>query len=83
MNIVEPIKIENNEVKKAIQSGHSYIQVDSKKYLLMEMEEVNEYAAYIVKDPEEEKRLRAALDKENPILTDDEINGMLKSRNRK
>lgn len=77
VNIVEPIKIEDNEVKKAIQSGHPYIQVDAKKYLLMEVEEVNEYASYIVTDPDEEERLKAALDHTNPILTEDEINAML------
>ncbi|GEN82852.1 hypothetical protein SLU01_11640 [Sporosarcina luteola] len=74
---MEPIKIENDEVKKAIQSGRPYIQVDAKKYLLMEVEVVNEYAAYVVTDPVEEKRLRATLDRENPILTDEEINAML------
>ncbi|WP_252504452.1 hypothetical protein [Sporosarcina sp. Marseille-Q4943] len=74
---MEPIKIEDNEVKKAIQSGHPYIQVDAKRYLLMEVEEVNDYAAYVVTDPDEEERLRAALDKTNPILTEDEINKML------
>jgi len=72
---VEPIRIEDHEVKKAIQSGQPYIQVDAKTYLLMEVEEVNEYAPYIVTDLEEEKRLRAALDKTNPILSEDEING--------
>lgn len=46
MSKVEPIKIEDNEVKKAIQSGHPYIQVDAKKYLLMEVEEVNDYSSY-------------------------------------
>ena len=74
---MEPIKIEDNEVKKAIQSGHPYIQVDAKKYLLMELEEVNEYASYIVTDPEEENHLIAALDEKNPILTEDEIKKML------
>lgn len=74
---MEPIKIENDEVKRSIQSGRPYIQVYAKKYLLMEVEEVNEYAAYVVTDPEEEKCLRAALDRENPILTDEEITAML------
>ncbi|MFS0576798.1 hypothetical protein AB1K83_14260 [Sporosarcina sp. 179-K 3D1 HS] len=74
---MEPIKIEDHEVKKAIQSGHPYIQVDAKKYLLMEVEEVNDYASYIVTDQYEEQQLRAALDKTNPILTDKEINTIL------
>lgn len=77
VNIVEPIKIEDAEVRKAIHSGHPYIQVDTKKYLLMEVEEVDEYASYVVTDPEEEKLLRDALDKTNPILTEDEIKKML------
>ncbi|WOV86968.1 hypothetical protein QWT69_13980 [Sporosarcina oncorhynchi] len=74
---MEPIKIEDNEVKKAIQSGHPYIQVDAKKYLLMEVEEVNYYSSYVVTDPYEVERLRAALDEVNPILTEEEINKML------
>ena len=74
---MEPKKIEDNEVKKAIQSGNPYIQVDAKKYLLMEVEKVNDYASYRVTDPVEEEQLRTALDNSNPILTDDEINHML------
>lgn len=77
VSIVEPIKIEDSEVKKAIQSGHPYIQVDAKKYLLMEVEEVNDYAPYVVTDPVEEERLKAALDTVNPILSEEEIIKML------
>lgn len=68
---MEPIKVEDNDVKKAIQSGHPYIQVDARKYMLMEVQEVN--AGYIVTDPEEEKLLLAALREPNPTLTDEEV----------
>ena len=65
--------------KKAIQTGHSYIQVGKKKFLLMEVEGVGNDDCYEVTDPEEEKQLRAALNQDNPILSDEEINRMLKS----
>lgn len=38
---MEPIRIEQDDIKKAIQSGHSYIQVGNRKFLLMEVEDFN------------------------------------------
>jgi hypothetical protein len=78
--IMEPIRIEHEDIKKAIQSGHSYIQVGKRKFLLMEVEDVNNGECYEVTDPEEQKRLRSALNNEdNPVLSDKEIDRILKS----
>lgn len=74
---MEPIKIDNEDLKKVIQSGNSYIQIGKKKFLLFEVEEHNTNDCYIVTDPEEEKLLLAALNEDNPILSDEEIRKML------
>lgn len=76
---MEPIRIEQDDIKKAIQSGHSYIQIGNRKFLLMEVEDVSNDDCYEVTDPEEEKQLMAALNKNNPILTVEEITKMLES----
>lgn len=76
---MEPIRIDQDDVKKAIQSGHSYIQVGKRKYLLMEVEEVSHDDGYQVTDPDEEKQLLKALEGDNPILSADEIKRMLES----
>jgi hypothetical protein len=76
---MEPIRIDQDDVKKAIQSGHSYIQVGKRKYLLMEVEEVNKDDGYQVTDPEEETKLLEALEEDNPILSEEEIKKMLES----
>ncbi|OZU87627.1 hypothetical protein CIL03_16190 [Virgibacillus indicus] len=75
---MKPIKVEQENLKEAIKNGQSYIQVDDKKYLLLEVDEINQNENYVVSDPVEEKKLLDALNKHNPILTEDEINKMLK-----
>jgi hypothetical protein len=77
--LMEPIRIEHDDIKKAIQSGHSYIQVCKRKFLLMEVEDVGNENCYEVTDPEEEKYLMAAINENNLILTEDEIKKMLES----
>ena len=72
---MEPIKIEDRAIKKAIELGQQYIQVDTRKFLLMEVQDTE--GGYLVTDAEEEKLLRTALEKPNPTLTKDEINKML------
>ncbi|HEO8418458.1 hypothetical protein [Niallia sp. FSL W8-0635] len=47
--------------------------------MLMEVEDVGNDDCYEVTDSEEEKQLRVALNQDNPILSDEEINRMLKS----
>ncbi|MBN8193415.1 hypothetical protein JI667_14790 [Bacillus sp. NTK074B] len=74
---MEPIRIDQDDVKKAIQSGHSYIQVGKRKYLLMEVEEVSKDDRYQVTDPDEERQLLKALEEDNPILSKEEIKEML------
>jgi hypothetical protein len=74
---MEPIRIDQYDVKKAIQSGHSYIQVGKRKYFLMEVEEVSTDDGYQVTDPDEEKQLLKALEEDNPILSEEEIKEML------
>ncbi|MGM0828999.1 MAG: hypothetical protein ACQEU4_12295 [Bacillota bacterium] len=54
---MEPIRIDQDDLKRAIQSGLSYIQVGKRKYLLMEVEEVSHDDGYQVTDPDEEKQL--------------------------
>lgn len=76
---MEPIRIEQDDIKKAIQSGHLYIQVGKRKFLLLEVEEVNNDDCYEVTDPDEEKRLIAALNENNPILSEEEIKKMLEN----
>ena len=74
---MKPIKVESEEIKKAICSGDVYIQVDNRKFLLFEADQVKEPDGYEVNDPDEEKQLLNALRDENPILDDDEINRLL------
>ena len=76
---MEPIRIDQDDVKKAIQSGHSYIQVGKRKYLLMEVEEVSKDDHYQVTDSDEERQLLKALEEDNPILSEEEIKKMLES----
>ncbi|WP_428909799.1 hypothetical protein [Niallia sp. Krafla_26] len=76
---MEPIRIEHEDIKKAIQSGHSYIQVGKRKFLLLEVEEVSNSDCYEVTDPEEEKQLMAALNENNPILSEEEIKMILEN----
>ncbi len=76
---MDPIRIEDDEIKKAIQSGHSYIQVGKRRFLLLEVEEVTNDDCYEVTDPEEEKQLMAALNKNNPILSEQEIKEILEN----
>lgn len=74
---MKPIKVDNIDLKKIIQSGNSYIQVGHQKFLLMEVENAKEADCYEVTDPEEEKQLLKALNEQNPILSEDEINRIL------
>ncbi|MFU8690784.1 hypothetical protein ACNA6I_13215 [Rossellomorea sp. FS2] len=74
---LEPIRIDQADVKKAIQSGHPYIQVDNMKFLLMEVEEMTDDSGYHVTDPDEEKQLVKALEEDNSILSENEIRKML------
>lgn len=76
---MEPIRIEHEDIKKAIQSGHSYIQVGKRKFLLLEVEELNNNDCYVVTDPEEEEQLMTALNGNNPILSEEDIKIILEN----
>lgn len=75
---MKPIKIEQEGLKEAIKSGKTYIQVGNKKFLLVEVEEVNKNDFYVVSDKEEETKLLEALNKYNPILSEEEMNKSLR-----
>ncbi len=74
---MKPVKINSQEILKAINSGNGYIQVDGRDFLLLEVEKIDDASIYEVTDPEEEKQLLQALNKNNPILSDKEIDSML------
>ncbi|GAE28254.1 hypothetical protein JCM9140_4468 [Halalkalibacter wakoensis JCM 9140] len=74
---MKPIKIDNLDIIKIINSGNTYIQVGERKFLLLEVENAKETDCYEVTDPEEEEQLLMALNEDNPILTDKEINEIL------
>lgn len=75
---MKPIKVDHKDIRDAVKTGNSYIQVGERKFLLMEVEEANDGADYEVTNPEEEKQLLHALDGDNPILSKEEINNMLR-----
>ncbi|THE12338.1 hypothetical protein E1I69_11595 [Bacillus timonensis] len=75
---MKPLKIEDQELKKAITSGNYYLEVGKRKFMLFEVEEVSDSNVYNVTDEEEENEILEALDEEkNPILSKEEIRRML------
>lgn len=74
---MEPVKIENEEIKKVIGSGQDYIQIGNRKFLLFEVDQIKEPNMYEVTDPDEEHHLLKALEHENPVLSEAEITRML------
>jgi hypothetical protein len=76
---MKPIKVEQKNLEEAVNSGPTSIQVGNKKFLLMEIEEVNKNDGYVVSEPEEESKLLEALNEYNPILSEKEINKSLRS----
>ncbi|UNC93508.1 hypothetical protein [Candidatus Contubernalis alkaliaceticus] len=74
---MKPVKINSQEILEAINSGNGYIQVDGREFLLLEVEKIDDASIYEVTDLEEEKQLLQALNKNNPILSDKEIDSML------
>lgn len=74
---MKPIKVEDEEIKKAVNSGESYFQIGNRKFLLFEVEQIREPNVYEVSDQEEERKLLEALEDENPILSEEEISRMM------
>lgn len=75
---MKPIKVDHKDIKDTVKTGNAYIQVGEQKFLLMEVEEANDGRDYIVTDPVEEEQLLHALEGDNPILSEEEINNMLR-----
>jgi chorismate mutase len=74
---MKPIKIESEEMKRAICSGETYFQVENRKFILLEVDDVKEPYGYEVTDPDEEKQLLRALHSNNPVLDEEEISRLL------
>jgi hypothetical protein len=74
---VKPIKVENEDLKRAVNLDDPYIQIDNRKFLLIEVDQIREPNAYEVTDSKEKKKLLKALEKNNPVLSDEEIQKML------
>ena len=74
---MKPIKVENEDILKAISSGLPYIEIGNRKFLLFEVDRISEKDVYEVPDYEEERLLLEALEGDNPILSEAEIDKML------
>lgn len=77
--ILKPIKLENKELIQTVKEGKApYVQIGNQKFLLLEVEQATGPDFYEVTDPIEKKQLLEALENDNPVLTDTEVNEMLK-----
>ncbi|MHB1654631.1 MAG: hypothetical protein ACYCVD_19585 [Desulfitobacteriaceae bacterium] len=74
---MKPIKVENEDILKAISSELPYIEIGNRKFLLFEVDRISEKDVYEVTDYEEERLLLEALEGDNPILSETEIDKML------
>jgi hypothetical protein len=74
---MKAIKIENRDIINAITSGDSYIEIDSRKFMLFEVEQVSGSGNYEVTDAEEKRLLLEALEGDNPILSDADVDKLL------
>jgi hypothetical protein len=67
------LKLNNEELSNAIISGDTYIQIGSRKFMLFEVDEINQSEDYEVTDPEEEMLLLDAMNADNPSLSKQEV----------
>ena len=74
---MKAIKIQNKDVLEAVNSGSPYIEIANRKFLLFEVEQYSDTNVYEVTDTEEEQLLLEALEGDNPILSDLEIDKIL------
>jgi hypothetical protein len=74
---LKAIKIQNKDVLEAVNSGSPYIEIGNRKFLLFEVEQYPDTNVYEVTDTEEEQLLLEALEGDNPILSDLEIDKIL------
>lgn len=71
------IKLENEELSKAVLDGDMFVQIGNRKYMLFEVDEVRQSDYYDVTDPEEEKLLLEAMqDDTNSYSTQEVLNLM-------
>lgn len=71
------IKLENEELSKAVLDGDMFVQIGNRKYMLFEVDEVGQSDYYDVTDPEEEKLLLEAMqDDTNSYSTQEVLNLM-------
>jgi len=74
---MKPLKVDNDDILKAVNSGFPYIEIGNRRFLLFEVEKTSDAGVYEVTDSEEERLLLEALEGYNPILSDEEIDEML------
>lgn len=74
---MKPLKVDDEDILKAVNSGLPYIEIGNRRFLLFEVEQISETGVYEVTDVEEERLLLEALEEYNPILSDAEIDEML------
>ncbi len=74
---MKAIKIQNKDVLEAVNSGSPYIEIANRKFLLFEVEQYSDTNVYEVTDTEEEQLLLEALEGDNPILSELEIDKIL------
>jgi hypothetical protein len=67
------IKLENDELSKAVTDGDLYIQVGSRKFMLFEVEEIGQSEYYEISDLEEEKLLLEAMQDDSHSFTTEEV----------
>jgi len=77
---MKPIKVDNEDILKAIGSELPYIQIGNRKFLLFEVDQISEKDVYEVTDYEEERLLLEALEGDNPILSETEIDKILDNK---
>jgi hypothetical protein len=74
---MKPIKIKNREMIEAITLGDAYIEVNNRKFMLYEVQQIIGSDIYEVQDEEEIKLLNKALHEENPLLSEHDVDVML------
>jgi hypothetical protein len=67
------IKLENDELSKAVTEGDLYFQVGSRKFMLFEVEDIGQSDYCEIRDPEEEKLLLEAMQDDSESFTTEEV----------
>lgn len=67
------LKVDHDEINKAVRDGDTYLQIGNRKFMLFEVEEVSQSGFYEVTDSEEESLLLEAMNGDNPSLPKQEV----------